>query len=54
MPIVSFSRSGGMRVLMKHMSYFTQKGYKTLIIVYYKTELPYFPTECQIEYVDEH
>ena len=54
MPLIGFIRSGGMRVLMKHMSYFSLKGYEAKIIVYYKTDPPYFPTNCPIEYVNEY
>lgn len=52
-PILSFGKAGGVRVLSKLANSFEEKGNKVVVVTYYKSPEPYYPINCEIQYVNE-
>lgn len=53
-PLWTFSKSGGCRVLSRLASKFKEYGHTVTIICYAKTIEPYYPLDCQIIFVDSN
>lgn len=52
-PNWEFGKSGGSRVKSMLANEFHRKGHKVKFLCYYKSNEPYYPVDCEIEYVDE-
>lgn len=52
-PNWEFGNSGGSRVKSKLANEFVKNGCKVLFLCYYKSNEPYYPVNCEIEYVNE-
>ena len=53
-PILDFSRSGGLRVLTKLANLWLEKGYDVELVTYYRSSDPYFPINVPIIFIDNN
>lgn len=51
-PIFSFGRAGGMRVLSKLANYWEKMGCNVTFVSFYESEDPYYPVETNIIWID--
>lgn len=51
-PITSFSKSGGMRVLSKLANEWCESGYIVTFVSPFESEKPYYPTKAKIVWID--
>jgi glycosyltransferase involved in cell wall biosynthesis len=52
-PMVKFDRAGGWRVLSNLANEWIDIGHDVTMLVYYKSETPYFPTKAEIIWIDD-
>lgn len=52
-PILSFERAGGMRVLSQLANYWNKFGYDVKIVVFHESMKPYYPLDVQVLWIDK-
>ncbi|MBB6631977.1 hypothetical protein [Clostridium algidicarnis] len=51
-PILSFGRAGGMRVLSQLANHWKKMGCDVVFVAFYESEYPYFPVNVEIIWID--
>ncbi|NZA40384.1 hypothetical protein [Eubacterium callanderi] len=51
-PILHFSKSGGMRVLTEIANYLIKRNYQVYFVTHVSSDKPYFPTNAKVIYVN--
>lgn len=52
-PIFTFGKQGGFRVLAQLANHWTKDGHEVVFVAYHENELPYFPVESQIIWINK-
>lgn len=52
-PILGFGRTGGYRVISNLSTYWSRMGHNVEILVNHSSDLPYFPTEAKVRWLDD-
>lgn len=51
-PLFSFGRAGGMRVLTQLANHWKSAGHTVVVLAFYESELPYYPIEAPVIWID--